>query len=180
MIILNKEEKLVDDYVVFDLETTGLNPLESKIIEIGALKYKDNQLINNFSVLINPECDIPEIITNITGIDNETIKYEKTIKEVMPKFIEFIEDFPLIAHDASFDLSFIEENIKELNLKMIENKNIDTLELAKKYIPKAYNHKLETLKKYFKLEYGSHRSIDDCKTTNYVYQHCKKKALVNN
>ena len=92
MIILNKEEKLVDDYVVFDLETTGLNPLESKIIEIGALKYKDNQLINNFSVLINPECDIPEIITNITGIDNETIKYEKTIKEVMPKFIEFIED----------------------------------------------------------------------------------------
>ena len=61
---------------------------------------------------------------------------------------------------------------------MISNKNIDTVELARKFIPKAYNYKLETLKKYFHLEYGSHRSIDDCKTTNYVYQYCKDKALV--
>ncbi len=177
---LNKEVNFVDDYVVFDLETTGLYPNENKIIEIGALKYRNNKLVAEFSVLINPECEIPEIITSITGIDNKLVKDELTIKDVMPKFIDFIENLPLVAHNSSFDLSFIEENIKRLGLTVPNNKNIDTLELAKIYIPKAYNHKLETLKKFFKLNYGSHRSIDDCKTTNYVYQHCKAKALVNN
>jgi len=180
MIFLNKEENLVDDYVVFDLETTGLDPTKRKIIEIGALKYRNNKLVNELNILINPECDIPYEITKITGIDNELIKNGLTIKEALPKFIEFIEDLTLIAHNSSFDLSFIEENIKNLRLPIINNKNIDTLELAKKYIPKAYNHKLETLKRFFKLEYGSHRSIDDCKTTNFVYQYCKKKALVKN
>lgn len=180
MIYLNKEKELVDDYVVFDLETTGLEPKDSQIIEIGALKYKNNQLVKEFSVLINPECDIPEVITKITGIDDTLIKNKETIKEVMPKFIDFIEDLPLVAHNSSFDLAFIEENIKRLGIPMITNKNIDTLELAKIYIPKAYNHKLATLKNYFKLHYGSHRSIDDCQTTNYVYQYCKKKALVKN
>lgn len=180
MIVDNKEEKMVDDYVVFDLETTGLEPLTSKIIEIGALKYKNNELVGEFSVLINPECEIPPVITEITGIDQKLIEKEKTIKEVLPEFIEFIGDNTLIAHNSSFDLSFIEENIKRLNLPMIKNKNIDTLELAKIYIPKAYNHKLSTLKNFFHLEYGSHRSVDDCKTTNYVYQYCKEKALVKN
>ena len=180
MISLNKELNFVSDYVVFDLETTGLEAKDSKIIEIGALKYKNNVLVEEFSFLINPECDIPEVITNITGINNSIVKNKPTIKEVMPKFIDFIEDLTLVAHNASFDLSFIEENFKQLNLPMITNKNIDTLELSKEYIPKAYNHKLETLKKYFKLDYSSHRSIDDCKTTNYVYEYCKKKALVKN
>lgn len=180
MIELNKETKMVKDYVVFDLETTGLEATTDKIIEIGALKYKNNELVEEFSVLINPECEIPQIITEITGIDQKLIAKEKTIKEVLPKFMEFIEDLPLVAHNACFDLGFIEENIKRLNLPMIKNKNIDTLELAKIYIPKAYNHKLSTLKNFFHLEYGSHRSVDDCKTTNYVYQYCKEKALVKN
>ena len=176
----NKENNFVDDYVVFDLETTGLDPVLDKIIEIGALKYKDNELVDKFSFLINPECLLPDIIVNITGITDEELKNELTIKDVLPKFLNFIEDLPLIAHNSQFDLSFIEEKIKMLNLKIPKNKNIDTLELAKNYIPRAYNHKLETLKKYFKLDYASHRSIDDCQTTNYVYQYCKKKALVTN
>lgn len=180
MLELKKETNLVSDYVVFDLETTGLDATTDKIIEIGALKYKNNKLISELSILINPECLIPPIITEITGIDNTLVEKEKTIKEALPEFITFIEDLPLVAHNSSFDLSFIEENIKRLDLPMIENKNIDTVELARKYIPKAYNHKLSTLKKFFHLDYGSHRSVDDCKTTNYVYQYCKEKALVKN
>lgn len=176
----NKEKNFVDDYVVFDLETTGLEPETSKIIEIGALKYRNNELVEEFSVLINPECKIPSIITEITGIKDEDVVNKKTIKEVLPEFILFIEDLPLIAHNSSFDLSFIEENIHSLKLNPLKNKNIDTLEIAKTYIPKAYNYKLETLKKFFKLEYGSHRSVDDCKTTHYVYQYCKRKAVVKN
>lgn len=180
MIYLNKEKKLVDDYVVFDLETTGLEPNQCEIIEIGALKYKDSKLVDEFSILIKPSTPINANITSITGIDNDMVEYAPNIKEVLPKFIEFIEDLPLIAHNSSFDLSFIEENIKRLHLPMINNTNIDTVELAKEYIPQVYNYKLTTLKNYFKLNYGSHRSVDDCKTTNYVYEYCKKKATVKN
>jgi len=168
------------DYVIFDLETTGLDPLTNKIIEIGALKYKKGKLVAEYSVLINPEVLLPEVITKITGLNNEDLKDKPTINTVLPEFLAFIEDLTLIAHNSSFDLSFIEENLKKLNMPIIQNKNIDTIDLAKKYIPKAYNYKLETLKHYFKLDYGSHRSVDDCKTTNYIYEYCKKKSLVTN
>lgn len=177
MIVQNKEKEFVNDYVVFDLETTGLEATTDKIIEIGALKYKGNELIEKFNVLINPEIKLPLVITKITGLTDEDLQNERTIEEVLPEFINFIEDLPLIAHNSEFDLGFIEENIKKLNLNMISNKNIDTIEIARLYIPRAYNYKLETLKKYFHLEYGSHRSVDDCKTTNYIYQYCKDKAL---
>lgn len=180
MMYLNKEKDLVSDYVVFDLETTGLYPNQHEIIEIGALKYKNDKLIAEFSVLVNPGCLISDEITRITGIDNEMIKEAPTIDVVMPQFIEFIEDLPLVAHNSSFDLSFIEEKIKRLALGKLKNTNIDTIELARKYMPQMYNYKLTTLKHYFKLDFGSHRSVDDCKTTNYVYQHCKKQALVKN
>lgn len=180
MIELNVEKKLVDDYVVFDLETTGLEPTTCEIIEIGALKYKNNELVEEFSVLIKPKSNISETIVGITGITDEMVKDALGIEEILPKFLEFIGDLTLVAHNSSFDLSFIEENIKRLGLNMINNKNIDTVALAREYIPKVYNYKLTTLKNYFKLDFGSHRSIDDCKTTNYVYQYCKKKALVQN
>lgn len=177
MIYLNREKNLVDDYVVFDLETTGFDPKTNKIIEIGALKYQNNKLVDSLDILVNPECPIPYEITNITGIDNEMVNNEKTIEEALPKFLEFIGSLPLVAHNSSFDLSFIEENINRLNLPMIQNTNIDTVYLSRRYIP-THNHKLETLKHYFKLDYGSHRSLEDCYTTNYVYEYCKNKALV--
>ena len=180
MIELNIEKNFVSDYVVFDLETIGLDPYMDDIIEIGALKYKNDELVDEFSVLINPKKPISEVITKITGIDDKMVSDAPTIEEVLPKFMEFIGDFVLIAHNSSFDLSFIEDNIKRLKLPMINNKNIDTVEIARKYLPQVYNYKLTTLKNYFKLDFGSHRSVDDCRTTNYVYQYCKKKALVNN
>lgn len=176
MIAKNYENKLVDDYVVFDLETTGFDPKVCEIIEIGALKYKKGKLIDELDILVNPNCPIPSIITEITGINDAMVKNAITIDEAMPKFINFIEDLTLIAHNSSFDLGFIEEKINRLELPMITNKNIDTVYLSRKYISTP-NHKLETLKAYFHLNYGSHRSVDDCYTTNYVYEYCKNKAL---
>lgn len=174
------EKKLVDDYVVFDLETTGLDPLTCEIIEIGALKYQNNELIDEFSVLIKPKRKISAKITDLTGITNDMVASAPKIEEILPKFLTFIADFPLVAHNSNFDISFILENIKKLNLPPLKNANIDTVVLARLYLPKVYNYKLTTLKNYFKLDFGSHRSVDDCKTTNYVYQYCKKKALVTN
>lgn len=165
-----------DDYVIFDLETTGLEASRDYIIEIGALKYKNNQLVEEFNVLINPGIIIPEVITRITGITTEQVANQEIIDKVLPKFITFIEDYPLLAHNSPFDIGFIYENIKRLKLPYIPNKIIDTLPLARTYIPQAYNHKLETLKHYFKIEQVSHRAIGDCYTTNYIYQECKKRA----
>ncbi len=180
MISLNREKKLVDDYVIFDLETTGFDPKVAKIIEIGALKYRNNELVDELSILVNPGVPIPDVITMITGIDDELVSKAITIEEAMPKFTKFIEDLPLVAHNSRFDLSFIEENILNLGLPMITNTNIDTVYLARKYIKGVDNHKLETLKDYFQLTYSSHRSIDDCLTTNHVYQYCKHQAAVIN
>ena len=171
------KQNFVDSYVVFDTETTGLKDQVDQIIEIGALKVIDNEVVEEFDVLINPETEIPEIITEITGITQEMVVQEKTISYVLPKFLEFVGDLPVVCHNAPFDIGFINANLKRFNLESFENQAIDTVELARIFIPQAYNYKLETLKKYFHLEYGSHRSVDDCKTTNYIYQECKKRAL---
>ena len=165
-----------DDYVIFDIETTGLDPLKDKIIEIGALKYKNNCLVAEFNYLINPLIELPEVITNITGITNEMLQNEKTIDFVLPQFIEFVEDLPLLAHNNSFDLSFINENIRLFNLNKLNNTMVDTLQLSRTYLTHMYSHKLETLKKYYNINQVSHRAIGDCYTTNYVYQECKKKS----
>jgi len=166
----------VDDYVVFDIETTGLDKDKDKIIEIGALKYKGNELVEEFNYLINPNIKLPEIITTITGITDEMLVGKDDIAIVLPKFLEFIGDLPLVAHNGEFDLGFIRKNINDLNLKQLTNQNIDTLLLARIYLKQMYNYKLETLKKYFGIKQISHRSIGDCYTTNYVYQECKKRS----
>lgn len=168
---------MCDDYVVFDIETTGLNKNFDKIIEIGALKYKNNVLVSEFNYLINPKIKIPEIITTITGIKDEDLINKDTIDIVLPKFIDFIEDLPLVAHNSEFDLGFINTNLKWLGMNKLNNENIDTLLLARKCLPQMYNYKLETLKKYFKINQVSHRAVGDCYTTNYVYQECKKRCV---
>ena len=157
---------MCDDYVVFDIETTGLNKDKDLIIEIGALKYKNNILVEQFNYLINPQIKLPEIITKITGIKDDDLIDKDTIDIVLPKFLNFIEDLPLIAHNNEFDLGFIKKSIEELNLNKLSNKNVDTLALARIYLPQMYNYKLETLKKYFNINQVSHRAIGDCYTTN--------------
>lgn len=170
-------KKFVDDYVVFDLETTGLSPNDSEIIEISALKYKNNTLIDSFSKLVKPSISIPSKITKLTGITNEDVANCDAVDKVLPNFINFIEDYTLVAHNGSFDFSFIEKYLNELNIDYKNNSNIDTLYLARKYLPELDNHKLETLKEYFKLDNASHRATADCETTNVVYQYCKEKEL---
>ena len=125
-----------DDYIVFDLETTGFSSVNDKIIEIGALKYRDDQLIDTFDLLLNPEIEIPEKITELTGITNEMVRECETIETALPKFLEFIEEYPLIAHNSTFDLGFLEENIKRFHFKRLENEVIDTLELARRTVPR--------------------------------------------
>ena len=157
------------DYIVFDIETSGLNPHKDKIIEIGAIKYINNEKVDEFSYLIDPEINISEIITRVTGLTDKDLKGQKKIDEVLPMFLNFIKDYPIIGHNVRFDYDFIEANINKLNLNHLKNKIIDTLFLSRITIYDSENHKLETLKKYLKLDYNSHRAVDDCKTCNVSY-----------
>lgn len=164
-----------DDYIVFDIETSGLNPVKDKIIEIGAVKYIDNKKVDEFNYLIDPKIKLQKIITDVTGLTDDDLVNKPSIKEVLPKFIDFIKDYPVIGHNVSFDIDFINYNLKLLHYSELDNKVIDTLFLSRITIYDIKNHRLKTLKDYLNLDYESHRSICDCYTCNEVYQYCKNK-----
>lgn len=169
----------VNDYVVFDIETTGFNPINDKIIEIGAVKYINNKKVDEFSYLINPKIKLPDIITKVTGITDDDLIGKSYIEDVLPKFLDFIEGFTIIGHNVGFDISFIDSNNKKLGYNELKNNVIDTLFLSRINIYDTENHKLETLKKYLGLNFISHRAVDDCYTCNEVYQYCKNKSEAN-
>lgn len=152
-------------YIVFDIETTGLSAINDKITEIGAIKIKDGQVIDNYSQLVNPERNIPEFITKLTGIDDEMVKDKPTIDEVIGEFNEFISDDVLVAHNANFDVGFIRENMEKNNIKL-NNPVLDTLELSRSVFPDLKSHKLNLIAKHLgvKLE-NHHRAIDDATAT---------------
>lgn len=162
--------EFVSDYVLVDIETTGLSPYDSEIIEIGALKVKNNKIIDTFSTLVKPDNIINENITNLTGITNGMVEYAPNIVDVLNLFERFIENNIIIAHNAKFDISFLNNNfVKHLGYPL-ENRYIDTLYLSRKYLPNLKNHKLQTLADYFNISYnGAHRGLRDCEITKMVY-----------
>ena len=165
------------DYVTIDVETTGLDFNNDRIIEISAIKYINNSEVDSFSYLVNPNMKLSETIIRITGITNEDLIDKPTIDEVLPKFIHFIEDYTLVAHNASYDFKMITAECNRCHLDVIKNKVADTLVFAKRYYSKkeVENYKLETFKKYFNLDYQSHRALADCYTCAYLYQQCLEK-----
>lgn len=169
----NRTRDFSDNYVVLDIETTGLDAQNERITEIGALKYIDNKLTDTFQVLINPEKEISWRITSLTGITNEMVKDCETIDKVLPRLINFIENYDLVLHNSKFDIRFIAYNLYKNNMPLINNKIFCTLENARKYLD-LEKYKLEYIKEYFNLDFGSHRALDDCYTTNFLYQHLKQ------
>ena len=164
-----KGKSLIDipnNYVVFDIETTGLDPEFDEIIEIGAVKIKDGIKIDTFNSLIKPEYEIDEFITELTGITNGMVENAPSIDEVLPKFMDFIRDYIIIGHNANFDINFIYDNLEELNIPPITNDFVDTLRISRRLIPELKHHKLSDLANYFNIDTnGSHRSLKDVEIT---------------
>ncbi|MFZ5352038.1 MAG: PolC-type DNA polymerase III [Bacillota bacterium] len=157
------------EFVVFDIETTGLSPINDKITEIGAVKLKNGKIVESFSKLINPEIAIPAKIIELTGITDDMVKNERTIREVLPEFLSFVGDLPLVAHNASFDWGFIKAKAAELNLE-VNNTVIDTLQLSRALLIELKKHKLNIICEHLgiKLE-NHHRAADDAAATAYVF-----------
>lgn len=162
--------KNISEYCVFDIETTGLQFRTDKITEIGALKIKNGQVIDKFETLVNPEKHIPDEVSRITNITDDMVIDFPKIKEVMPDFLEFIEDLPLVAHNADFDIGFIRHNCEVLNHEF-KNEYIDTLALSRALFPEFKRHKLEMIAENLGIKVErAHRALDDVKTLNQVFE----------
>ena len=173
-------EPNVSEYVVFDLETTGMSADKSEIIEIGAVKVWNDEVVEEYSQLIHPEHRIPYFITNLTGISNEMVRNEPTAKDVLPKFRDFISDYVLIAHNASFDMRFLQAKCRQYFV-CPHNDVIDTLYLSRKINKDCEKHTLEYLAKYFGIvNENAHRALSDALTTHKLYQIIKQNWFCGN
>jgi len=153
----------VPDYVVFDLETTGINSAKDNIIEISAIKVKNKKVIDTFSTLVNPERSIPYRATAVNGITNEMVADAPVIGEVMDPFLGFMENEILVGHNIhTFDLKFVYKEAETFG-QMVENDYVDTLYMARNCLPQLRTHKLVDVSAYFNISAeGAHRAMNDC------------------
>ena len=150
-------------FVAFDFETTGLSPARDQIIEIGAILYVNGKESGRFSTLIKPTVSIPERITKLTGITNSMVSDAPNISNALPDFLSFIGDHPLVAHNASFDIGFLEASMKNLDLyKSV--KYADSLEIAKKKFHGLDSYRLGDIAcEIDSNTNGLHRALADCR-----------------
>lgn len=159
-------------YVVFDIETTGLSPRNDRITEIGAVKIEKGVIVDRFSHLINPEITIPKKIIELTGITDEMVMDKPTIDRVLPQFLDFIKGSTLVAHNATFDMGFIQEKLTQIGEK-INNSVLDTLELSRRLFPDLKSHKLNKVAKHLKVTLENHhRAVDDSVATAHILLKC--------
>ena len=156
-------------YVVFDLETTGFSPVQDRIIEIGAVKIKKGRIIDQFNSLVNPEIPIPFHIEQLTGIKDSMLLDAPKIDSVLRVFLKFCEESVLVAHNASFDMSFIKENEDRLDI-VKQHTTVDTLGIARFLFPRNAKHSLDALAKIMHVNLENHhRAIDDAKATVDIF-----------
>ena len=171
-------EEFPEDYVVYDIETTGLSSKTEKIIEISAIKCRKGKIVSEFSRLISIDKMLSKKIIKLTGITDEMLNvYGVPLPQAINEFFEFIGQDILIGHNiATFDNHFVAK-AAAINKKPFKNDYVDTLYIAKKYIKEATSYSLEYLSEIFGVSYeGAHRSLQDCKINNEIYLRIAKIA----
>ncbi|MGR3741694.1 PolC-type DNA polymerase III [Companilactobacillus sp. DQM5] len=165
-----RDENLKDaEYVIFDTETTGLSAVYDSIIEIGAVKMKDGQVIDRFDKFINPGHALSDTIVNLTSITDDMIKDADNEQVVIKQFMDFVGDDILVGHNVTFDMGFMNATLRRSKLPTLSMPVIDTLEISRTVHSEYRNHKLDTLaKKYdIRLEHH-HRADSDAETTGLI------------
>lgn len=189
--------ELVNDYCVIDIETTGLDSRFDEIIEISALKIRNNIVVDKFSSLVKPRAAfycpdaaddycideegekikyIDEFIVELTGITNQKLNEAQDLSEILPLFKEFIGDDILIGHNVNFDINFLYDNFINYLKEHLSNNFIDTLRISRRVLPELKHHRLDDLIEYFKMSIRSeHRALNDCILTNEIYNNLIQK-----
>ncbi|MCI8885131.1 MAG: PolC-type DNA polymerase III [Dorea sp.] len=164
-----KGQSLNDVYVVFDLETTGFSPIKDKIIEIGAVKVEQGKITDRFSTFVNPRVPIPFQITQLTSITDQMVMDAPDIETVLPEFLEFIGDAVLVAHNASFDVGFIEQNCRYQDI-VPDFTSVDTVAMARILLPTLSKFKLNVVANalHISLE-NHHRAVDDADAAAEIF-----------
>ncbi len=164
-----KDQTLDDAYVVFDIETTGFSSIKDKIIEIGAVKVEQGEITERYSTFVNPKVPIPYKITQLTSITDEMVMDSPDILEILPEFLEFVGDATLVAHNASFDVGFIEQNCRYQDI-VPEFTSVDTVAMARVLLPRLSRFKLDTVAKALDISLENHhRAVDDAAATAEIF-----------
>ena len=163
-----KKKSLPQNYCVVDVETTGFRKSD-KIIQIGAVIVENGEKVNEYNQLINPGKKIPLNITKITNITNEQVANMPPISEVKEDFFDFIKGYPLVGHNLSFDINFLEREFSVI----LSNEKIDTLSLSRKYILGLEKYSLDYLSECLSLPKNTHNALDDCITTYKLFEYIK-------
>ena len=165
-----KGQDIDTTYCVLDLETTGFSAVTEKITEVGIMKVKDGEVIDEFSCFVNPEKHIPQRVTEVTNITDYMVKDAETIEKVFPKILDFIKGSVLVAHNAPFDIGFLKQNAKNLGYEF-DYTYIDTLSLAKDLFPDYKKYKLGKIAENLGIKVEvAHRALDDVDTTVKVFK----------
>lgn len=158
-----------ETYVVYDVETTGLSAVYDTIIELAGVKVSDGEIIDRFESFANPHHPLSQVTTDLTGITDDMVNDAPEIDDVLKDFHEWMGDCTLVAHNASFDIGFLNEGFKRIDYEKVSNPVIDTLELARFLFPNLKNHRLNTLCKHLDIELTQHhRAIYDAEATGYL------------
>ena len=157
------------DFVVFDIETTGFSPVNSRIIEIGAVKITAGGIVNRYSTFVNPRVPIPFTIEKLTGIQDDMVMDAPVIEEVLPQFLNFCQGSILVAHNAGFDMSFIIENARRLGYETNDT-YVDTVGLSRMLLPTQASHTLDAVAKKLGISLQNHhRAVDDAEATASIF-----------
>lgn len=167
-----KLDQYVPDYVVFDLETTGISCMTDKVIEISAIKVREKKVADTFSALVNPEMKIPSRASKVNHIYDDMVKDAPVFEKVLAEFDAFVEDMVLVGHNIhTFDMKFIQRDAKRYWGKTFANDYIDTLTVARLCLPQLSNHKLTSLAAHYQIATdGAHRALADCGMNQKVFE----------
>lgn len=174
------------DYVIIDLETTGLNPIYDEIIEVACLHVKDKEVVDSFQSLVRPyplmddmgtvEYFVDDFITELTGITNDMLFEAPTFKDISQKLLNFIGNHIIVGHNVNFDLKFLYDKfLYEANYKF-KNDFVDTKRLSRHILPELDSYSLKSLAMYYKINIPHHRGMNDCQITKLVLDGLEKTA----
>ena len=166
------------EYVMIDTETTGFSVEWDSMIEIGALKVRNGEIVDTFETFVKYDGELPEFITQLTGITNDMLIDAPASQEAVKAFIDFLGDDMIVGYNVSFDINFIRDDLKKYFGQEMNNDYIDCMRIARKLFPEEKHHRLKDMRKIFKIEVDKeHRASHDCIATKAVFEKLREVAI---